>query len=40
MTFEIIEPRMYKASNVWAVGIERTDKGRAQEHWTNFTVKG
>lgn len=40
MTFEIIEPRMYKSSDVWAVGIERTDKGRAQEHWTPFTVKG
>jgi hypothetical protein len=39
ITFEIIEPRIWKSSGVWAVSIERTDKGVVETHREQYVIK-
>lgn len=39
ITFEIIEPRIWKSAGVWAVSIERTDKGVVETHRGQYIIK-
>ncbi len=39
ITFEIIEPRIWKSAGVWAVSIERTDKGVVESHREQYVIK-
>lgn len=39
ITFEIIEPRIWRAESVWAVSIDRTDTGQVEEHRERYIVK-